>query len=42
MDYKNFEAKVQENASSEVKFSLSAQEDNFIDDSVDDQVPTFL
>ena len=42
MDYINFEAEVEhENASSDEKFSLSAQKDNFIDDSVDDQSPSF-
>ena len=42
MDYINFEAEVEhENASSGERFSLSAQKDNFIDDSVDDQSPSF-
>ena len=43
MDCINFEAEVEhENASSDEEFLLSAQEDNSIDDSVDDQSHIFI
>ena len=42
MDYINFDAELEdENESSDEEFSLSAKEDNFIDDSTENQAPSF-